>query len=323
MIVAKNQIVSPEKNAYSEIFPFSGLNQTLPRLITDHLGSTRVVLDQNGNVDSWSDYYPFGKEARGSSTANRPKEQFTGKERDSEIGLDYFGARYYNAEIARWISVDALSGKYPSLTPYNYTANNPVFFVDPNGLDLIFHGDKSAIDAAVGIINKHLEGSGLSVAASYSGDGAYIDFAGQAGNLSESQQALVGVLAGAMFATTGADGQGDAYDVNIGLVENSPISLSIFDTKTIDVSDIIAGYEGSEAITPAVVLGHEIKEQTVGQNPTVMKANPNKTDLYNTSHNQAVKAEEKIGGYTRVMRYGACSPSRCQNMGVSPLIDLV
>jgi hypothetical protein len=51
----------------------------------------------NGN------YYPFGKESRGSSTANRPKEQFTGKERDSEIGLDYFGARYYNSEIGRWL----------------------------------------------------------------------------------------------------------------------------------------------------------------------------------------------------------------------------
>jgi RHS repeat-associated protein len=243
-------------------------------------------------------YYPFGKESRSSASVNKPREQFTGKERDLESGLDYFGARYYNAEIARWISVDALSGKYPSLTPYNYAANNPVFFVDPNGLDLIFSGDKSAIDAAVGIINKHLEGSGLSVAASYSGAGAYIDFAGQAGNLSESQQALVSVLAGAMFATTGADGQGDKYDVNIGVVENSAnITLSSFDASIVDVGDILLGFGGSEAITPAVVLGHEVKEQTVGQNPDFIKANPNMDKRYEKAHDQAVKAEEKIGGY--------------------------
>jgi RHS repeat-associated protein len=142
MIVARNQIPSPGKNVYSEIFPFSGLNQTLPRLITDHLGSIRVTLDQSGNVDSWTDYYPFGKEARGSSTANRPKEQFTGKERDSEIGLDYFGARYYNSEIGRWLAVDPLSGKYPHASPYNYTLDNPIIFFDPDGRDVKAYSER-------------------------------------------------------------------------------------------------------------------------------------------------------------------------------------
>lgn len=105
----------------------------LPRIISDHLGSIRVVLTEQGNVDSWSDYYPFGKESRGSSTSNEPKEQFTGKERDIEIGLDYFGARYYNADIGRWTSTDRFGSIYPSLSLYQYTANNPIFFVDING----------------------------------------------------------------------------------------------------------------------------------------------------------------------------------------------
>jgi len=60
------------------------MNHSIQRLyyLTDHLGSIRVVLTETGNVDSWSDYYPFGKESRGSITNNVPKEQFTGKERD-------------------------------------------------------------------------------------------------------------------------------------------------------------------------------------------------------------------------------------------------
>jgi RHS repeat-associated protein len=46
------------------------------------------------------------KKSRGSSTNNEPKELFTSKERDIEIGLDYFGARYYNEETGRRTSTD-------------------------------------------------------------------------------------------------------------------------------------------------------------------------------------------------------------------------
>ena len=98
--------------------------------LSDHLGSVRVTLTETGAIDSWSDYYPFGKEARGSSTVNEPKEQFTGKERDYESGLDYFGARYYNSEIGRFSSADPLS-QYPS--PYVYVGNNPLVMIDPTG----------------------------------------------------------------------------------------------------------------------------------------------------------------------------------------------
>lgn len=115
------------------------MNHSIQRLyyLVDHLGSVRVVLKEDGGVESWSDYYPFGKESRGSSTSNEPKELFTGKERDIEIGLDYFGARYYNAEIGRWVTRDPISDKYPHLSPYNYSANNPIAFLDPNGLEII------------------------------------------------------------------------------------------------------------------------------------------------------------------------------------------
>ena len=61
--------------------------------------------------------------------------KFTGKEKDTETGLDYFGARYYDGRIARWLSVDPLAGEYPSFSSYNYVANNPMIFVDPTGAD--------------------------------------------------------------------------------------------------------------------------------------------------------------------------------------------
>jgi RHS repeat-associated protein len=78
---------------------------------------------------------------RSSVSSADQRYKFTGKERDSETGYDYFGARYgvYPAEsgnswLGRWLQVDPLAGKFPGLSPYNYTLNNPVKNIDPNGL---------------------------------------------------------------------------------------------------------------------------------------------------------------------------------------------
>ena len=58
----------------------------------------------------------------------------SGKERDEETGYGYFGARYMNHELmTMWLSVDPMSDKYPSISPYAYCAWNPVKLVDPNG----------------------------------------------------------------------------------------------------------------------------------------------------------------------------------------------
>ena len=62
---------------------------------------------------------------------------FSGKEKDAETGYHYFGARYYNSDLSLWLSVDPMSDKYPSLSPYNYCAWNPMRIVDPNGDTLI------------------------------------------------------------------------------------------------------------------------------------------------------------------------------------------
>ena len=70
------------------------------------------------------------------SLLSRPPAEsytFSAKEKDSETGLSYFGARYYSSDLSIWLSVDPMSGKYPSLSPYVYCANNPVKLVDPNG----------------------------------------------------------------------------------------------------------------------------------------------------------------------------------------------
>ena len=66
---------------------------------------------------------------------------FSAKERDSETGLSYFGSRYYSSDLSVWLSVDPMSDKYPSLSPFVYCANNPVKLVDPNGEEVWIVGD--------------------------------------------------------------------------------------------------------------------------------------------------------------------------------------
>ena len=65
---------------------------------------------------------------------------FSAKERDSETGLSYFGSRYYSSDLSIWLSVDPMSDKYASLSPYVYCANNPVKLVDPNGEEVWIPG---------------------------------------------------------------------------------------------------------------------------------------------------------------------------------------
>ena len=70
------------------------------------------------------------------ATSYSARYTFSGKERDEETGFSYFGARYYNSSYSIWMSVDPMSDKYPSLSPYAYCGNNPVKLVDPRGEEI-------------------------------------------------------------------------------------------------------------------------------------------------------------------------------------------
>ncbi|WP_421751046.1 RHS repeat-associated core domain-containing protein [Croceimicrobium sp.] len=62
--------------------------------------------------------------------------RFNGKEWDDETGNFYYGARYYVPQISVWLSVDPKSSKYPASSPFVFVANNPLMYVDPNGMEI-------------------------------------------------------------------------------------------------------------------------------------------------------------------------------------------
>ena len=115
-------------------------------LSKDHLGSTRLVTNQNGAVVGRHDFAPFGQEVpsgyagRNSQFAagDTVNQLFTGQERDSETGLDYFGARYLASGLGRFLSLDPANAgaalTHPqSWNAYAYVGNNPLKATAPSG----------------------------------------------------------------------------------------------------------------------------------------------------------------------------------------------
>lgn len=101
----------------------------------DHLGTSTALTDFNGNAYQFFLNLPFGEtmsQQLGSNYYNSPYK-FNGKELDEETGFYYYGARYYDPKISLWLSVDPLAEKYPSWSPYCYTMDNPINFIDPDG----------------------------------------------------------------------------------------------------------------------------------------------------------------------------------------------
>jgi RHS repeat-associated protein len=97
-------------------------------------------MNQQGHIQFSTNTHqiPFGEDwvDQHNSSWNSPYT-FSGKEKDAETGYGYFGARYYDSGLSIWLSVDPMCDKYPSMSPYNYCANNPVILVDPDGRIII------------------------------------------------------------------------------------------------------------------------------------------------------------------------------------------
>jgi RHS repeat-associated protein len=118
----------------------------------DHLGSTSLVTDIDGEITQHVAYIPYGEvfvEQRNGSWST--PYLFKAKELDEETGLYYYGARYLDPTNVAWLSVDPLFEKYVGMTPYNYCAGNPVKLVDVDGEDNYYFDEDGT---TIGIIRK-------------------------------------------------------------------------------------------------------------------------------------------------------------------------
>jgi RHS repeat-associated protein len=120
---------------------------------SDHLGSHGVVetVTTSGGTscDQDIDYYPYGGVENDYCPNVAQNYKFTGKERDSESGVDNFGARYNASSLGRWMTPDAINltderifNPANTLNKYIYGGNNPLKYIDPDGRDItVFYTD--------------------------------------------------------------------------------------------------------------------------------------------------------------------------------------
>jgi RHS repeat-associated protein len=98
---------------------------------TDHVGSIRKITNSAGAVVWDANYVAFGSQYNQSGSITE-LHSFTGKELDPDTGLYYFNARWYDAELGRFVSEDPGNDpNNPNL--YGYCSNNPLIFTDPTG----------------------------------------------------------------------------------------------------------------------------------------------------------------------------------------------
>ena len=138
--------------------------------VKDHLGSNRLVVDGNGNIEEVNHYYPFGALMGDRCGVSRNNYKYIGKELDTMYGwnMQDHEARWYDPIVGRWMvtdplqekyfdsslsslwyGVDPLAGKYANNSPYVYCNDNPIRLIDSNGKapgDFFLSIEKVAVD---------------------------------------------------------------------------------------------------------------------------------------------------------------------------------
>ncbi|MCF8212259.1 MAG: DUF2778 domain-containing protein, partial [Cryomorphaceae bacterium] len=116
-------------------------NPSAPRILfwyhPDYLGNVDLITERDGYTHEFFMYNPWGEEMHqwnANTYAFTSPYRFNSKELDPETGLAYYGARYYQNKIGVWLSVDPLADQAPGWTPFRAFFNNPLRFIDPDGL---------------------------------------------------------------------------------------------------------------------------------------------------------------------------------------------
>ncbi len=166
---------------------------------TDHLGSSNIITNSSGSKVEDLFYYPYGERLTDSGSVN-VRHKFTGQEYDAETGLYYYGARYYDPKLARFISADTIVPDFAdpqTLNRYSYCANNPVIYTDPSGhfflIDDIIVAVASYVAAHAAVIAE-----GAVIGAAINGTIA----AATGGNIGQAM--LTGAITGGIFAGVGS-----------------------------------------------------------------------------------------------------------------------
>ncbi|WPU95634.1 DUF6443 domain-containing protein [Mucilaginibacter sabulilitoris] len=134
----ENGTISFIQTEEGRALPNGGTNYNYEYTLADHLGNSRVNFDTatgTARLVQTDDYYPFGMDIKsGTIPSVKNNYLYNRKELQENLGLYDYGARFYDPVIARWTTVDPLAEKGRRWSPYAYVFNNPMRFIDPDGM---------------------------------------------------------------------------------------------------------------------------------------------------------------------------------------------
>jgi RHS repeat-associated protein len=173
--------IADDKKVFVRVEQKTGENEIVRYQYDNHLGSACLELDEQGQIISYEEYHPFGttsyRSGRSETEVSLKRYKYNGKERDEETGLYAYGMRYYATWLCRFVSVDPLQFKYPELTPFQYSSNNPVTMIDLDGAEGVKPDDK------VNVV--HIDSNGATWNYSYSKESGLVGQGGVMPTLKE------------------------------------------------------------------------------------------------------------------------------------------
>jgi RHS repeat-associated protein len=192
--------------------------------LSDHLGSTSLMIDEDGLEVERTEYYPYGQVRSG----GLEKYGFTGQENDAGTELMYYGARYYSPEYRIFVQPDTMlpdpyNPQY--LNRYAYALNNPVKYTDPSG-----HYVESAIDVAFLAMDINDIRTGNANKWTYIGLGADV--------VCLLLPGVTGGRLGVKALEEGASRVGDVKSLAKEFLENTDASVWIKGNKRVDATDV-------------------------------------------------------------------------------------
>jgi RHS repeat-associated protein len=261
---------------------------------------------------SFSDYYPFGMQMVGrNDPGDGYRYGFNGMERDDEVkgsGNSYdFGARMYDARLGRWLSLDPLESRYKSLTPYNYVANSPLQFVDPNGEEIVlFFKTPAAKTAYESVLNSSLEG-GYTIKLHKLENGHHrVEFVSKGeASISEMSQRATKVYEYLNPIATDPNVKVEMLVVAEGF-ERILAAVGNYEDAILDMSDVMQFNETGKKTktygqTQVGAIVHETLEQYEKTKAGIPRGS--KKD-FSTHHRTALAAENDVNGIVRKQQTG-------------------
>jgi RHS repeat-associated protein len=270
------------------------------------LGSSSLITNLDGEIVQHVEYVPFGEvfiEERNNAW-NTPY-LFNAKELDEETGLYYYGARYYDARISLWLSTDPLQEKYPNVSTYAYTFQNPIKYVDPDGKDIVITGtllDKTVSEMQAGI------GKGITL--SYDKNNSYLSYTRNASetlsleaemvmNAIDDRSILLKIRSvNGLKTHEGKDMLGGGSFLGNDVIKDSDGNVINVVANQVVNPDFLKKMDDAHGAKPGQSMMHEISEALIGiQNskttgisalPATWAASQDPASAYKQAHDKAL-----------------------------------